>query len=115
MLEGLTASAQVLANSFALRPSNQDANALNIQVSAIQSLADYAKVTQYLQKMAITKQVAIKKVNKDRLYLSLKLNGTVKQLKQTLALDRKLVPVKYKAVDNEEPGSFDVEFFKWNL
>ncbi len=115
VLEGLTASAQVLANSFALKPSNQDANALDIQISAVKSLADYAKVTQYLQKMAITKQVAIKKVNKDRLYLSLELNGTVKQLKQTLALDRKLVPVKHKALENEEPGAFDVEFFKWNL
>lgn len=114
VLEGLTASAQVLANSFALKPSNHDANSLSIQVSAVNSLSDYAKLTQYLQKMAITKQVAVRKVNKDRLYMRLELNGTVKQLKQTLALDRKLVPIKRKS-DDEEPTGFDVEYFRWNL
>ena len=115
VLEGLTASAQVLANSFALKPSIQDASSLSIQISAVKSLSDYAKVTQYLEKMAITKQVAVMKVNKDRLFMSLKLNGTVKQLKQTLALDKKLVPVTRKFDENEEPTGFDVEFFKWNL
>ena len=101
----------MLANSFALKPSNLDANTLSIEVSGIYSLSDYAKMTQYVEKLAITKKVAIKKVIKDRLSMNLQLNGSVHQLKQTLALDRKLVPIKQA----KPSDGFGVEHFKWNL
>ncbi len=114
VLSGLSASAQVLANNFALKPSNLANNSVNIVVSGVGSLSDYAKLTQYLERLAITKRVAINKLSKDELSVGLILNGSVKQLKQTLGLDRKLVPKSVVSGSKDDAAGPGSERFTWN-
>lgn len=114
VLSGLSASAQVLANNFALKPSNLANDSVNIVVSGVGSLSDYAKLTQYLEKLAITKKVAINKLSKDELNVGLILNGSVKQLKQALGLDSKLVPNSMVNGSVDGASGLGLERFTWN-
>ena len=114
VLLGLSESAQVLANSFALKPSNLGNNSISIVVSGVSSLSDYAKLTQYLERLAITKRVAINELSKDELSIGLVLNGSVKQLKQTLGLDRKLVPKSTANGRKDSSEGLETERFAWN-
>lgn len=108
VLMGLTASGSVLADAFALKPSNEKRGVLTIDVERIDSLEGYAGVTNYLQRLAITKQVSLIKAKGSTLELELALNGSLDQLKQTLALDKKLV-VKKLNQESAEEDEFDSE------
>lgn len=90
-LNALTESAQVLANTFALKATNADDRLLNIQVGGINDLSNYAYVVAYLEKLAITQAVFVSKVSARELSMQLKLVGSLDQFKQALALDNKLV------------------------
>lgn len=113
VLSGLTAAAQVLADKFALKPSGLHGNQLSIEVDAVNSLRDYALLTQYLERLAITKQVAMTKLNKNRLAMKLALNGTFEQFKQTLSLDRKLVFSKAQPLAGGAFAPSDVIRLSW--
>ncbi len=91
VLAGLTSSAYVLAAKYALKPTRITGNHLNIEVDAVDSLRDYASLTRYLEKLAITKRVMIKRLKGKKIIIDLALNGSFEQFKQTLRLDKKLV------------------------
>ena len=109
---GLTASAGVLADAFALKPTAEKRGVLTIDVERVNSLEHYAGVTKYLDKLAITKKVSLIKAKGSTLVMELALNGTLAQLQQTLALDKKLVAKKLKEQDEEVPES-DHPIFVW--
>lgn len=90
-LSALTESAQILANSFALKATNADDRLLNVRINGVSDLTDYANALAYLEKLAITQAVIVKQVHANELTLQLKLAGSLQQLKQALALDNKLV------------------------
>jgi hypothetical protein len=111
ILAGLTSSAQVLSAKYALKPSRIVGNHLNIEVDLVGSLGDYASLTRYLDKLAITKGVAIKGLEGKKISIDLALNGSLEQFKQTLRLDRKLVltvltKIEEDVVDEESPIRF---------
>lgn len=91
VLSGLSAGSQVLANAFALKTNGLSANELRLDILNVLDLNDYAAVVKYLEKLAITKQVAVVGVKNNQISMDLNLNGSFKQLEQTLALDKKLV------------------------
>ncbi len=104
VLAGLTSSAQVLADKYALKPSRNMGNHLNIEVDLVDSLRDYALLTKYLDKLAITKRVVIKQLKGKVISIDLALNGSFEQFKQTLRLDKKLVS---KVLTDEQVSSFE--------
>lgn len=104
-LAALTESAQILANTFALKATTADDRLLNINVSGIDNLTDYARLIAYLEKLAITQAVAVEKVSAHELTIQLKLVGSVDQFKQALALDSKLVISEIAEKANKEEVS----------
>ena len=94
VLAGLSAGTQVLANAFALKSHGLTSNELRLDVLQVGNLKQYASLLKYLEKLAITKQVAVTGVKDKRISFDLSLNGSFAQLEQTLALDKKLVKKK---------------------
>lgn len=113
ILMGLTASGSVLADAFALKPSNEKRGELTIAINGVDSLQHYAGVTKYLDKLAITKEVSVLKAKGDQLTVKLMLNGSLEQFQQTLALNRKLVEKKTESVTEEEEGQSLPTVFVW--
>jgi|GEM_PF-2500443 len=104
VLSGLSAGSQVLANAFALKTNGLSANELRLDILNVSNLNHYAAVVKYLEKLAITKQVAVVGVKKQQVSFDLSLNGSFEQLEQTLALDKKLVRKALPKTDeNEDP------------
>lgn len=112
VLSGLTAAGQVLANHFALKPTQGRGDQLNIEVKGVGSLRDYALLGKYLEKLAITKRVIIKGLKKNTMAITLTLNGNFEQFKQTLSLDKKLIVQDVKT-DEESFQSADIIHLRW--
>lgn len=102
VLSGLTASGGVLADAFAIKPSAADKGTITLAIDKVNTVKDYARLTAYLEKLAITKNVTVKRAQGSQLVVSLELRGTFDQFKQTLELDRKLLE---KPVSQEEEPS----------
>ena len=98
VLSGLSASAEVLANTFAIKPNDARSDVLAIKVGNVKNLKQYAALVNYLEDLTITKKVFVAGIKGDDMDLQLTLSGSFSQLKQVLALDKKLieevVPVK---------------------
>lgn len=120
LLSGVSAAGSVLADTFALKPSVVKKGSLVISVKNINKLEDYGNLLSYLQKLAVTKDVAIIKVSDKEVQLELSLNGTLDQFKQSLSLNNKLLEI---AVPKPVPTSvfsltaptFDdsITYFTW--
>lgn len=113
LLWGLSAGGKVLADSFALKPNKGNSGSLDIEVSGVTSLEDYAYLLSYLKKLAITKKVSLSKVVGDKVEMQLELGGSLEQLKQGLSLDKKLVMVEQEHVPAVGLYSDEVFKFKW--
>lgn len=91
VLSGLSASAEVLANTFAIKPNDARSDVLAIKVSNIKNLKQYAALVNYLEDLTITKKVFVAGIKGNDMDLQLTLSGSLSQLKQVLALDKKLI------------------------
>ena len=91
VLSGLSASAEVLANTFAIKPNDARGDVLAIKVSNIKNLKQYAALVNYLEDLTITKKVFVAGIKGNDMDLQLTLSGSLSQLKQVLALDKKLI------------------------
>ncbi len=91
VLSGMSAAAEILANAFAIKPSDASSGALAIKVGNVASLTQYAALVKYLEGLTITKDVFVSRVKDSDMELSLTLAGTLAQFRQVLALDRKLI------------------------
>lgn len=100
VLSGLSASSEVLANAFAIKPSDASSGSLAIKVTQVKSLKDYAALVGYLEGLTITKQVSVAGVKEDTMELKLRLSGSLGQLKQVLALDKKLIQISNGDADS---------------
>jgi hypothetical protein len=94
VLSGLSASAEILANAFAIKPSDASRDALAITVSNVKNLKHYAALVDYLEGLTITKQVFVAGIKGNDMELKLNLSGSLAQFKQVLALDKKLIQVE---------------------
>ncbi|GAA6133453.1 hypothetical protein NBRC116188_02420 [Oceaniserpentilla sp. 4NH20-0058] len=99
MLLGVSASAEVLANAYAIRPSLAQSDLIAVKILGIADLNRYASVLKYLEKLSVTKDVVVNSVQGDTLALSVTLNGTIAQFNQVLKLDKKLNQIEVEAAE----------------
>jgi len=99
MLAGLSATGEVLANTYAIRPSDSRSDQLKISVNGISDLKRYASVVKYLDKLSITKDVSVTYVKGDEIEVNVALNGTLAQFNQVLKLDKKLNQVEVEVIN----------------
>jgi len=111
MVTGLTSAGEVLANAFALKPGADQKGRVSVQINGIQAISDYAKIEQYLDKLAITRSVFVSEVAKDKVFFDLDLSGTLQQLQQTLSLDKRLAPDE--STEDERLRGPKLLFFRW--
>lgn len=102
MSQGVNTIAESLATRFAVLPQEDDAQLTALTVSDINSVADYAKVMQYLKGLGQVKSVQIVKVMPNAVEYAMQLRGKPESLVQALSLDNELVPAM-GAVDKESP------------
>ncbi|MFT6154554.1 MAG: hypothetical protein ACJA0E_001466 [Bermanella sp.] len=102
LLSGVSAAGNVLADTFALKPSVVKKGSLTISVRNVKELEDYGNLLAYLQKLAVTKQVSLIKVTDQVVLLELSLNGTLEQFKQSISLNNKLIEL---SAPEPEPSS----------
>ena len=116
VLSGLSASAEVLANTFAIKANDARSDGLAIKVSNVKSLKHYAALVSYLEGLTITKQVFVSGLKGDDMELELTLSGNLNQFKQVLALDKKLIQlarVKNPAEPDADPLIPQLIHFNW--
>jgi hypothetical protein len=94
LLSSVSEAGSILADTFALKPSVVKKDSLVISVKNINKLEDYGNLLTYLQRLAVTKDVSIIKVNDKEVQLELSLNGTLIQFKQSLSLNNKLLEIE---------------------
>ncbi|NVK38559.1 MAG: DUF2066 domain-containing protein [Gammaproteobacteria bacterium] len=117
VLSGMSAAAEVLANAFAIKPSDASSGTLAIKVGNVKSLNQYAALVSYLDGLTITKGVFVSRVKDTDLELNLTLAGSLAQFRQVLALDRKLILQEAELTGdtqaNIDPLIPQVIQFKW--
>ncbi|MGR6873975.1 DUF2066 domain-containing protein [Pseudomonas sp. HK3] len=104
VLAGLSASGEVLANAFAIKPNDARSDILAIKVSNIKNLKHYAALVDYLEGLTITKRVFVAGVKGNDMDLELRLSGSLGQFKQVLTLDSKLIEASEPTEKSSEQG-----------
>lgn len=66
---------------------------VNVEVTGIRSLDDYAATMSYLEGMTLVRNVAVEQVSGETMRFQLAVRGDATTLRRALALDNKLVPV----------------------
>jgi hypothetical protein len=86
-------AAEELAGTFAVRLSSAgaDSSSVTLEVSGVRGVADYAALLQYLDGLAVVNSVQVLAANGDKLSLQLRAGGQLRQLLETLTLERRLV------------------------
>ena len=100
---GIDNVADNLASRLAVTDSGMIGNRVDITVDDINSLADYARVTEYLGSLTAVRQLQVVQVAGSSVDYALQLNGTQQGLKQTIVIGTVLEPVA-----SESPGSYRV-------
>ncbi|WHI46006.1 DUF2066 domain-containing protein [Microbulbifer sp. ANSA003] len=91
-LRGVNQLANILAQRYAVSPNGQDnqLGAVIVELSGIDSFADYAKASGYLQGLAQVSSANLLSVEGDRMRLALVTSAGLSNLRDTLALNHKL-------------------------
>ncbi|WP_317931584.1 DUF2066 domain-containing protein [Halioxenophilus sp. WMMB6] len=97
--QGLGALTAYLASIYAVPITGSYGVALNVEIGGIDGFADYAGVVRYLSGLAAVQGYQLRQVTPHRLALTLYLSGDSNQLRDALALDKKLEPVTGLGVD----------------
>jgi hypothetical protein len=86
-------AAEELAGTFAVRLSSAttDSSSVTLDVSGVRGVADYAALLKYLDDLTVVNSVQVLAANGDKLSLQLRAGGQLRQLMETLTLDRRLV------------------------
>jgi uncharacterized protein len=85
--------ASELAANYSVTMSRIDnSTRVRLQVEGITSIADYAGVLTYLQSLAMVQSVQVVRVQGEMMELELGTGGQVRQLIDSMALDRRLLP-----------------------
>lgn len=100
---GIDNVADNLASRLAVSAGSVIGNTVTISVQDIDTLADYARVTNYLAALTAIGQLQVQQVKDSTVQYSLQLNGTLPGLTQTIAIGTVLEPVPMAA-----PGSYRI-------
>ncbi|WP_444898800.1 DUF2066 domain-containing protein [Microbulbifer sp. VAAC004] len=91
-LRGVNQMANLLAQRYAVRPGIEDAQqgSIFVELSGVDSFADYAEASAYLQGLAQVSSANLLSVEGDRMRLALSATVGLRNLRDTLALNHKL-------------------------
>lgn len=106
-------SADRLADFYAVNTATLYDQQISLQVDGVNSLTDYAQVTEYLQNLAAVVDVAVAGVDGAGLLLTLTTEGEVQKMVEAIALDHKLVPQQSGTAPPANPGVITL-FYRWN-
>jgi hypothetical protein len=102
--QGIDDAADILASQFAVATgSNAGSDRTTIEISGVDSLADYARINAYLEALTSVTDMQLTQVDGPSLKYSLRLNGSLQDLTRTVAIGSVLEP----AVGGM-PGSFRI-------
>ena len=90
--QGMDDTADYLASRFAVTNGNGSANVVSISVAGIRSLADYARINDYLASLTSIMDVQVEQVNGSEVQYSLQLNGGLQDLTRTVSIGTVLEP-----------------------
>src|SRR5690606_3527527 len=85
-------AAEELAATFAVRlsASTSDVAAVTLHVSGVRGLNDYAELLRYIDELAVVNSVQVLAAEGEDLTLQVRAGGQLRQLLETLALERRL-------------------------
>ncbi|WP_308368177.1 MULTISPECIES: DUF2066 domain-containing protein [unclassified Microbulbifer] len=90
-LRGINEAANLLAQRYAVRAdSTGQQSAVILELSGIDSFADYTEASSYLQQLAVVSSADLLSINGDRLRLALTTSSRLQNLQDALALNRRL-------------------------
>lgn len=93
MLQGISKSAEILANAFAIKPGNAAQGTVELSIEGVNNLQQYAAVTRYLEKMSVVRTLKVDGLENNVLNLSLVLAAQYNKFEQAIKLDKKLLPL----------------------
>ena len=98
--------ANLQASQFAIAPQATGDSVL-MQIAGLEQYGDYAAAVSYLQGLAAIGHANVVEMDGDRVVFQLIADGQLSQLRQALALDRRLVPM------SEPAGSGISLYYQW--
>ncbi|MCW8125207.1 DUF2066 domain-containing protein [Microbulbifer halophilus] len=90
-IRGIDGAADLLAERYAVRPdSSGKQNAVILEISGVDSFADYSRASDYLQGLAQVSSAELLSVDGDRMRFALTTAARMQNLRDALALNRQL-------------------------
>jgi hypothetical protein len=99
--QGIDDTADILASRFAVSQAGSNLNTVNISVTDVDSLSDYARLSEYLSGLTAVTGVQVEKVTGSDIRYALQLNGSLEGLIHTVTIGTVLEPLA-----SDMPGSF---------
>lgn len=107
--DGLDLVADKLAAQYAIVPVSAADNGLLMRLTGINNFSDYARAISYLENVAAIRYANVINIQEDEIIVNLKADGLLEQLRQSLALDRRLQPAA-----SSYQGEYDVVLdYRW--
>jgi hypothetical protein len=101
--QGIDDAADIMASQFAVASGNAGNGGVTIEISGVDSLADYARINTYLASLTSVAGMQLVQVNGPSLTYKLQLNGNLQDLTRTVAIGSVLEPEM-----GGMPGSFRI-------
>jgi hypothetical protein len=102
--QGIDTAADILAARFAVAGGGTGGNnSVTIEVSGVDSLADYARINAYLETLTAVAGLQLTRVSGSTLQYALRLNGSLQDLTRTVSIGSVLEPAA-----GGMPGSFRI-------
>ena len=92
--------ADYFAGVYAIVPSDQGPQTLNVKISNIVSFGAFKEAQTYINELAMVRQSDFIRVSGDQLWLSLTIEGDTRLLMETLALGRRLAPMATESISS---------------
>lgn len=99
--QGIDDTADQLASRFAVARGSGSANTVSISVSGVDSLADYARLSAYLEGLTAVVSAQPQRVDGAEIDYALQLNGSIDDLTRTVSIGTVLEPIV-----TDVPGQF---------
>ena len=89
---GIDRIADNFAEQYAITPNELEQGNILLQVDEVDNFEKYSALASYLEAQAAIKKVTVVQVEKDTIYYRLEVQGNFQQLREAIALDKKLLP-----------------------
>jgi hypothetical protein len=99
-----------LARQYAIAPVDIADNGVIMRLVGVNQFVKYARAIRYLESVAAIRHANVIKIKGDEIIIRLVADGSLSQLEQVLALDKKLQPIEKN--DHQNPNSIDLNF-RW--